>query len=153
MEDKIREEIVEKFGESFDTITLEATLKSDTIDALAESISYLTKSNIALTQANVDLTATNKKLITQLESTKGRRIQHSNQPSNNTMTNENQEWPSWCEPDTYCFTCGCKMKKGHDCSNCPKARNNPNHKKEATRNNTMGVIRMNMVFGNSPNGK
>ena len=59
MEDKIREEIVEKFGESFDTLALAATVKNDTIDALAESISNLTKSNIALTKANLDLTATN----------------------------------------------------------------------------------------------
>ena len=35
MEDKIREEIVEKFGESFDTLTLAATVKCDTIEAPA----------------------------------------------------------------------------------------------------------------------
>ena len=43
MEEKICEEIVEKFGESLDTLTLEATVKSDTIEALAEFFSYLTK--------------------------------------------------------------------------------------------------------------
>ena len=36
MENKIRVEIVEKFGESFDSLTLAETVKSDTIDALAE---------------------------------------------------------------------------------------------------------------------
>ena len=71
MEDKIRVEIVEKFGKSFDTLALPATVKSDTIDALAESISDLAK-------ANVDLAATNKKLTTHLESTKGRRKQLNN---------------------------------------------------------------------------
>ena len=90
----------------FGTLALAATVKSDIIDALAESISDLTKANIALTEANVDLAATNKKLTTQLESTKGRRKQHNNQPRNNTRTTENnEEWPSWCEPDVYCFTC------------------------------------------------
>ena len=118
MEDKIREENMEKFGESFDTLTLAETMKSDTIEALAESISDLTKSNIALTEANTDLAATNKKLTTQLESTKGRRNQHRNQTSNDTRNTENnEEWPSWCEPNAYCFTCGYKLRKGHGSSN------------------------------------
>ena len=91
MENKICEEIVEKFGKSFDTLALAATVKSDTIDSLAESISDLTKANIALTKSNVDLVATNKKFTTQIESTKGRRNQHSNQPINNTMTTKNNE--------------------------------------------------------------
>ena len=69
MEDKIRVEIVEKLGELFDTLALAATVKSNTIDALAESISDLTNANIALTKANINLTATNKKLTTQLDST------------------------------------------------------------------------------------
>ena len=64
MEDKILEEIVEKFGESLDTLILAATVNSDTIEALAESISDLTKTNIALTKANTYLAATNKKLTT-----------------------------------------------------------------------------------------
>ena len=85
---------MEKFGESFDTIALAATVKSDTINTLAESISNLTKANIALTKAKVDLSATNKKLNTQIESTKGRRNQLNNQPSNNTETTKNnEEWP------------------------------------------------------------
>ena len=82
-------EIVEKFGKSFDTLALAATMKSDTIDALAESISNLTRANIALTKANVDLAATNKKLTTQIESMKGRRNQPNNQPSSNTRTTKN----------------------------------------------------------------
>ena len=107
MKDKIRVEIVEKFGESFDTLALAATVKSDTIDALEESTSDLTKANIALTKANGDLDPTNKKLTTQLESTKGCRNQPNNQPRNNTMTTQkNEEWPSWCDPDAYCFTYG-----------------------------------------------
>ena len=153
MEDKIREEIVEKFGKSFDTLTLVATLNSDTIDDLEESISDVTKSNIDLTKANVDLSATNKKFTTKLESTKGRCIQHINHPSNKTRTSKNKEQSSWWEPYAYCFTCRYKLRKGHDSSNCPKARNNPNYKKEANRNNTMGGSRTNMVFGNAPNGK
>ena len=88
MEDKIREEIVEKLFESFNTLALAATVKSDTIDALAESISDLTKANIALTKASIDLAATHKKLTTYLESMKGRHNQHSNQPSNNTRITE-----------------------------------------------------------------
>ena len=75
---------MEKFGESFDTLSLAATVKSNTIDTLAESISDLTNTNIILTKANVDLFATNKKLTTQIDSTKGCHNQHSNQPSNNT---------------------------------------------------------------------
>ena len=78
MEDKIREEIVEKFGELFDTFTLVATVKSHTIEALAESISNLTKANTDLTKANADLADTNKKLTTHLESTEGCCNQHRN---------------------------------------------------------------------------
>ena len=126
MEEKIREEIVEKFGESFDTLALAETVKSDTIEALAESISGLTKANIALTKANADLAATNKKLTTQIDSTKGCRNRHSNQPSNTTKTTENnEEWPSWCEPDAYSFTCGYKLRKGHDSSNFPRPGTTP----------------------------
>ena len=86
MDDKIHVEIVDKFVEAFDTLALAETVKSDTIYALTESISDLTKTNIALTKANVDLSATNKKLTTHLESMKGRRNQHINNPSNNTRT-------------------------------------------------------------------
>ena len=64
MENKIRVEIVEKFGESFDTLTLAATTKSDTINALAEPIIDLTKDNIDLTTENVNFSATNKNLTT-----------------------------------------------------------------------------------------
>ena len=91
MEDKTYEEIVDNFGESFDTLVLAATVKSDTIEAQAESISDLTKANIALTKTNTYLAATNKNLTTQLESTKIRHNQHINQPSNNTRTTENNE--------------------------------------------------------------
>ena len=154
MEDKIRVEIVEKFGESFDTVALAAKVKSDTIDALEESISNLTKSNVSLKKANVNLAATKKKLTTQLEPTKGHRNQPNNHPSNNTRTTKNnKEWPSWCDPDAYCFTCGYKFSKGHYSYTCPKARNNPYHKKGATRNNTMGRSNMNVGFGSTPNGK
>ena len=84
MEDKIQEEIVDNFGESFHILALVAIMKSDTIDALAESIRDLTEANIALTKASIDLAATHKKLNTYLESMKGRHNQHSKQPSNNT---------------------------------------------------------------------
>ena len=118
MDDKIHVEIVDKFGEAFDTLALAETVKSDTIYALTESISDLTKTNIALTKANVDLSATNKKLTTHLESTKGRRNQHINNPSNNTRTTKNdEEWPSWCEPYSYWYTCEYKLRKGHNSSN------------------------------------
>ena len=142
------------FGESFDALALAATVKSDTIEALSESISDLTNANISITKANSDIAATNKKLATQLEATKGRRNQHINQPRNNTRTTENnEEWLSWCDPDAYCFTCRYKLRKVHDSSNSPKARNNPDHKKRETRNNTMVGSRINTGFGNAPNCK
>ena len=91
MEDKICVEILKKFGDSFYTLALAATVKSNIIDTLTESISDLTKANISLTKANVDLAATNKELTTQLEATKGRCNQHNNHPSNNTrMTKKNR---------------------------------------------------------------
>ena len=45
------------------------------------------------------------------------------------------------------------MRKGHDSSSLPKARNNPDHKKRESRNKTIGGSRMNVGFGNSPTGK
>ena len=70
MEERTHEEIVEKFSESFETLALAAMVKSDIIEALAESISDLNNANIALTKANTDLFAINKKLTTQIDSTK-----------------------------------------------------------------------------------
>ena len=103
-----------------------------------------------LTSNNSELTATIKKLTNQLERALGK-----NRRSNNTdASNINGgKWPSWCAPDAYCFTCGYKLRKGHDSGNCNRGKGNPDHNKEATRQDTMGGSKMNAGFGNAPNGK
>ena len=47
---------------------------------------------------------------------------------------------------------GTNSKKGHTSANC-RFNENPGHKKEATRKNTMGGSQLNAGFGNAPNGK
>ena len=112
IKDKTRVVIVEKFGESFDTLALAETVKSDTINALVELTSNLTKDNINLNKANDNLAATNNELTTQIESMKCLRNQPNNHPSNNTRTTENnKEWPRWCDSNAYCFTCRYNLRK------------------------------------------
>ena len=57
---KVRDKMAEKLGESFDNLTMAVTEKIETIDAMAQSISKLTSSNY-------ELTATIKKLTYQPE--------------------------------------------------------------------------------------
>ena len=59
-EQQVREEMTEKFGESFDTLAMAATAKNDAIESLIKTISKLASNNS-------ELTATTKKLTNQLE--------------------------------------------------------------------------------------
>ena len=93
-EQQVREEMVEKFGESFDTLDMEDTAKDDTIESLINTI-------IELTRTNSEITTTIKKLANQLE-----RAQSKNGRSKNTNTSNSGKWPHWSAPDAYCFTCG-----------------------------------------------
>ena len=114
-----------------------------TIESLIKTINELTRNNS-------ELTATIKNLTNHLERALG-----NNRRSKNTDTRNinGGKWPSWCAPDAYCLTCGYKLRKVHDSSNCNRGKCNPDHNKEATRQDTMGGIKMNTGFGNAPNGK
>ena len=137
----MREEIAEKLGESFDTLAMAATAKNDTIESLVKMISDLTSTKS-------ELTATVKKLTNQLE-----RALSKNGRSDYTNPSNGGKWPSWCAPDVYCFTCGYKLRKGHNSSTCNRGKGNLDNNKEATRQNTMGGSKTNAGFGNAPNGK
>ena len=64
-EQKARDEMATKLGESFDTLACAATIKSDVMDSHTRIIS-------TLTATNAELVATNKVLVAQLASLKGR---------------------------------------------------------------------------------
>ena len=59
-EQQVREEMAEKLRESFDTLSMAATAKNDTIKSLIKTVSELSSNNS-------ELTATIKKLTNQLE--------------------------------------------------------------------------------------
>ena len=157
----MREEITEKLGESFDTLAMADTAKNDTIESLVKTISYLTTTNSALK-------ATIKKLANQLERLQSKSGWNeyngasgggargggaSGGGARGGGASGDVKWPRWCNPDAYCFTCGYKLQRGHDSSTCNNGKGNPNHMKEATRQNTMYGSTENTVLGNAPNGK
>ena len=128
-----------------------ATAKNNKIESLVKTIGKLTTTNLSLT-------ATIKKLTSQLERSQSKigRTEHNGASGGGTSgggASGEGRWPHWCNPDAYCFTCGYKLRRGHDSTNCHIVRGNPNHKKEATRQNTMGGSTSNAGFGNTPNGK
>ena len=150
-EQQVREEIAEKLGESFDTLAMAATAKNDTIESLVRTISELTTTNSALI-------ATIKKLANQLERAQSKSGRNENNGASGggasgDGASGNGRWPRWCNSDAYCFNCGYKLRRGHDSSTCNNGKWNPNHMKEATRQNTMGGSTANEGFGNAPNGK
>ena len=104
-EHKFREEMAEKLGESFVNLEMAAMVKNKTIYSIAQSISKITS-------ANSKLTVTFKKLTAQLETElKQNRSRNNNNNNNKDRYNQNnnnnlQKWPSWCDPDVYCSTCG-----------------------------------------------
>ena len=144
---KMQRDLVESFG----TLAMAAVAKNETFDLLTKSISDLTAANAKLTGSNAEISAAVKKLTNQLEEAlKGR--DSSNTHTINTSSN-GSNWTNWCDPGAYCHTCGYKLRKGHNSKNCPRAKDNPDHKLEATRRNPMGDICINCGFGNTPNGK
>ena len=111
-----------------------------------------------MTSTNSSLTATIKKLTSQLEKSQSKSGQNEHNGASGGGTSGGgasgeARCPRWCNPDAYCFTCGYKLQRDHDSTNCHIGRENPNHKKEATRQNTMGGSTANAGFGNAPNGK
>ena len=128
--------MAEKLGESFGNLAMAATAKSVTIDAMAQSISKIMS-------INSKLTATIKKLTSQLETALNKNI--------NSNSGDESKWPN--NSDRYCFTCVYKVTKRHDSKTCRKDTSTPDHKKEATRQNTMGGSTSNAGYGNKPNGK
>ena len=128
-----------------------AVAKNETFDSLTRSIYDLTANNAKLTGSNAELSAAVKKMTNQQEAAlKGRN-------GSNTRTTETGSnsitWPNWCDPGAYCNTCGYKLRKGHSRKNCPQAKDNPDHKSEATHRNPMGGSRRNCGFGDTPNRK
>ena len=145
-EQQVREEIAEKLGESFDTLAMATTAKNDTIEILVKTIREPTTTNSALT-------ATFKKITNQLERAQSKSGQNGNNGASGGGASGDGRWPRWCNPNAYCFTCGYKLRRGHDSSTCNNGKGNTSHMKEATRQNTMGDRTAHAGFGNAPNGK
>ena len=124
--------MTEKLGEYFDNLALAATAKNETIDSLAQAINELTSDNAELT---VTVNKLNPQLDTELNQNRSRNNNNNNKDCNNQNNNNNnsQKWPSWCDPDAYCSTCSYKLRKVRDSRNCLRAKDDPDHKKEATR--------------------
>ena len=145
-EQQVHEEIEEKLGESFDTLNMAATAKNDTIEILF-------KTTIKLTTTNSAPTATIKKLANQLARAQSKSRRNKNNGTSDAAASADGRWPHWCNSDAYCFICGYKLQRGQNRSTCNNVKENPNHMKKATRQNTMGGSTENAGFGNTPNGK
>ena len=132
----VRDNMAEKLGKYFDNLAISATTKSKTIDTMAQATSKITRSN-------AELTATIKKLTSPLDTALNKNINSNDSGENKCPHN----------PDGYCSTCGYKVMRRHDRKTCRKGARNPDHKKEATRKNTMGGSTENSGYGKNPNGK
>ena len=148
--DNVRDEMVEQMGEAFDNLAMAATAKNDTIESMVKSISDLTTANKQLTAANQTLT---QQLKVALEGNNRGNGGGSGGTSGGGSSTGKKEFPAWSDPNAYCFTCGYKLRTGHDSANCPKAKDNPGHKTEATRANPMGGSLRCAGWGNKPDGK
>ena len=144
-QDAVREEMVNQMGEAFDNLAMAATAKQDTMDSLVKSIADLTEANARLTKANHLLTQ-------QLQKKGGSGGSGNGNGGNINSGNQPKTWPAWTDPDAYCYTCGYKLRKNHCSGTCPKAKNHPGHKKEATRANPMGGSLKDAGWGNKPDG-
>ena len=138
-------------GKTFDTLAMAAVAKNETFDSLIRAISDLTSTNAKLKGSNAEFFTAIKKLTNQLEAAlKGRN--GGNNRTIDTISNSST-WPNWCNPGAYCHIWVYKLRKGHSSNNCPRAKDNPDHKSEATRRNPMGGSQINCGFRNTPNGK
>ena len=159
----MREEITDQLGDAFDNLAMAAVAKNETMEQLVKAMADLTTSNQTLVSANKKLTDQLATALNKLSNSggggggggrgrgggRGGPRDHDKCPSGD---NAAKTWPAWCDPDAYCHTCGYKLKVGHNSSNCRFA-DNPGHKTEATRQNTMGGSQLNAGWSNAPNRK
>ena len=148
IEDHVRKDIAEQLGESFDNLALAATMKSDVIESLTKSVAELTAMNNTLVEEVKKLREGLDKALKALRNNGGGGDGGGDVC---TQANRNGPWPSWTDPDAYCWSCGYKLRKGHTSATC-RLKHKPQHKKEATRQNTMGGSTNNKGWGNPPNG-
>ena len=149
-QEAVRTEMVEQMGEAFDNLAMAATVKQETMDSMIKTIADLTAANTTLTKANLSLTQQLQKC--QSTGNKGNRNSWGKGGDAGAGTSTKEEFPPWTDPAAYCHTCGYKLRKGHTSATCPKAKDHPGHKKEATRNNPMGGSLKDAGWGKSPNG-
>ena len=135
----------------FDTLAMAAVAKNETFDSLTRAITNLTVTNAKLTGSNAEISAAVKKMTNQLEA--ALKVRNSGSTRTTATNSNNSTWPNWCDPGVYCHTCGYKLRKGHSSKNCPRAKDNPDHKLEATRRNPMGGSWLKCGFGDTLNGK
>lgn len=154
-QEAVRVEMVEQMGEAFDNLAMAATAKQETMDSMIKTIADLTAANATLTKANLSLTQQLQKCQSGSPRNKTRNgggNGNGNGGDAGAGTSTGTTHPPWTDPDAYCYTCGYKLRKGHNSATCPKAKDHPGHKKEATRNNPMGGSLKDAGWGNAPNG-
>ena len=145
--EEAKREISEQLAESFDNMAMAATAKADTIDSMAATIKELTTSVAQLTKANKDLVEQLKRLKTG----GGNNNNNSTTKPKASATVKEDIDDDGFNLHGYCWTCGYKVRRGHTSARC-RFRNNPGHKKEATREKPMGGSKINAGFGHKPNG-
>ena len=117
---------------------------------MVKSIAELTDAKSRLTKANQTLTQQLQKALAQ----KTGRVRGGGGGGGATnSTQQTKTFPPWTDPDAYCYTCGYKLRISHNSATCPKAKNHPGHKKDATRANPMGGSLKDTGWGNKPDGR
>ena len=109
-----------------------ATNEREVISQLTAAVAVLTTANTELAETKKILTADNKKLRNKVDRVLSSRSGRSSS-SGRTFTMSN---PGYFIVGTYCHSHGFHLRKTHTIATC--SNTDPNHKKEATRANTMG---------------
>ena len=149
-QEAVREEMINQMSEAFDNLAMAATAKQETMESMIKSIADLTDANARLTKANQTLTQQLQKALAQKSG--GRGGGRGGGGGGGTNNQQEKTWPPWTDPGAYCHTCGYKLRHGHTSATCPKAKNHPGHKKDATRANPMGGSLKDAGWGNKPDG-
>ena len=142
------ENLLDRYEEALDNIAMAATAKQNTLETLVNTNEHLVQENTRLTAEVARL----NKIIANLPTSQNRRGKsYAELAPEEKSNNEKKSWPEWCDPDAYCWSCGYKLRVGHNSKTCKRKKEG--HKEDATRKNIMGGSAHNKSWGNQPNGK
>ena len=121
-EDKVRQEMVDRMGESFDTLAMAAEASKETYEEQARTIAALTKTNGELSATNKKLT---EKIVVLTEQLLARDKKSNQQPSPRAATKEKNSAGVLCDVETKTNQYGRKytfFKEKQLCEHCKEMK-------------------------------